>query len=93
MLRYRARMGRELCVTYNKIGNNFSCANCILRAARWGAKCSSERGDETRTREKAYGDPIPQNVNFLDEKQKVKSLYIAGSSEFCDDGRSKVKGM
>ena len=21
MLRYRARMGRELCVTYNKIGN------------------------------------------------------------------------
>ena len=78
----------------SQLVNNFSCANCILRgAARWGAKCSSERGDETRALEKAYGDPIPQNVNFLDEKQKVKSLYIAGSSEFCDDGRSKVKGM
>jgi hypothetical protein len=32
--------------------------------------CLSERGDETETREEAYGDPIPQNVNFLDQKSK-----------------------
>ena len=31
----------------------------------------SERGDETETRKEAYGDPIPQNVNFLDQKSKV----------------------
>ena len=35
-------------------------------------RLSSERGDETETREEAYGDPIPQNVNFLDQKSKVK---------------------
>ena len=33
-------------------------------------RLSSERGDETETREEAYGDPIPQNVNFLDQKSK-----------------------
>ena len=29
-------------------------------------RLSSERGGETETRKEAYGDPIPQNVNFLD---------------------------
>ena len=28
-------------------------------------RLSSERGDETETREEAYGDPTPQNVNFV----------------------------
>ena len=36
--------------------------------------CLSDRGDETETREEAYGDPIPQNVNFLDQKSKVKVM-------------------
>ena len=35
--------------------------------------CPSERGDETETREEAYGDPIPQNVKFLDQKSKAPS--------------------
>ena len=36
--------------------------------------CLSERGDETETREGAYGDPIPQNMSFL-YRSKVKSHY------------------
>ena len=37
-------------------------------------RLSSERGDETETREEAYGDPIPQNVNFLDQKSNVTKV-------------------
>ena len=36
--------------------------------------CLSERGDETETREEAYGDPIPQNVNYIDQKSKSISM-------------------
>jgi hypothetical protein len=32
-----------------------------------------ERGDETETREEAHRDSTPHNVNFLDQKSKVKS--------------------
>ena len=38
----------------------------IKARRRRSTRLSSERGDETETREEAYGDPIPQNVNFLD---------------------------
>ena len=41
---------------------------------RRSMRLSSERGDETETREEAYGDPIPQNVNFLDEKSKSSAI-------------------
>ena len=31
---------------------------------------SFREGDETETRAEAYGDPIPKNVTFLDQKLK-----------------------
>ena len=38
-----------------------------------------EGGDETETFEEAYGDPIPQNLNFLDQvkSSQVKFLLSA----------------
>ena len=36
--------------------------------------CLPERGNETETREEAYGDPIPQNVNYIDQKSKSISM-------------------
>ena len=45
MLRYRARMGRELCVTYNKIGNsntnNNSSNNSTIRE-KWNIFIASD---------------------------------------------------
>ena len=81
MLRYRARMGRELCMNYNKIGKNKDksergpVSESKARRRR-PMRLSSERGDETETREEAYGDPIPQNVSFLDKKSKVTPRII-----------------
>ena len=40
-------------------------------------RLSSERGDETETREEAYGDPTPQNVN---SRSKVKAALVVRSA-------------
>ena len=53
MLRYRARMGRELCVTYNKIGN-FDFFYLILfgqrngRPATWVDLAGIDPRDQTQ---------------------------------------------
>ena len=41
MLRYRARMGRELCVTYNKIGNRTSSNSSTIRK-KWNIFIASD---------------------------------------------------
>ena len=51
-----------------------------------------ERGDETETREEAHRDSTPHNVNFLDQKSKVKALKcLIGGHEMKIEVKSKIE--